>query len=206
MKCVEGYKIMKDGVRLQTYAATQSFVRRTGWIGNDGNNITNLDEISRLNEESVSAPVVNPHYHDDHLEFKQRVFVTGSLTGLPVDCGNIIINWADGSPEGVLNFSGGSLFEGDDIYVIVRNMSSVKKRITMPGGNASYVHSNSMEIEPGSAISINISYMNGLWHYDLKNRGTSPLVSNFVIQNGLWIMSGLWIDSEIWSWNEEEIV
>lgn len=76
----------------------------------------------------------------------------------------------------------------------------------MSGGNASYVHSNSMEIEPGSAISINISYMNGLWHYDLKNRGTSPLVSNFVIQNGLWIMSGLWIDSEVWSWNEKEIV
>lgn len=204
-KCECGYLIdvVVDGETIRPATFRQEgvmYVKGQWW--NQDKPVTDDAEAARLDAARPSAEVVNPHWYDDHSVYTKSVFYTMSISDIPVDSKNIVINWDSDTTEGILTFTSKKLLNGDDMYIVIKNPTENKKKISIPLPDQGYetvaVWSDNLEIDPDSTVAISVSYMGDKWYFDMKSRGTAPYVSTFVIQNGLYIMSGVWTSDGVW--------
>lgn len=190
-----------DVVRKMTYHTEGGFFNVRGWYDPD-NRILSGEELERVKAEAVGADRVDPLWNDDHSGFFSKVDYVDSLLGMPTDSHNIIATISTDEPEHIVSFSSRDSFDGDDYYVIVINKSSVDKKLKTPildsGNNGVGLWGGELDARADSVASFNVSYNNGEWYFDMRSRGTSNYVSNFVIQNGKWIYSGIWTSTGIW--------
>lgn len=190
-----------DVVRKMTYHTEGGYVQVDNWYDYDGNPLSGA-ELDRVREASGDADRVNPLWNDDHSDFFRKVEYVNSLSELPATSHNIIATLSGNEAEHLVTFSPHDSFNGDDYYVIVINKSSIKKKLKTPnvndGNNGVGLWEGEMEIDANSIASFNVTYDNGEWFFDMKSRGTSNYVSNFVIQNGKWVYSGIWTSTGIW--------
>lgn len=190
-----------DVVRKMTYHTEGGYVQVDNWYDHDGNPLSGA-ELDRVQAASKDAARVNPLWNDDHSDFFRKVEYVNSLSELPATSHNIIATLSGNEVEHLVTFSPHDSFDGDDYYVIVINKSSIKKKLKTPnpndGNNGVGLWGGEMEIAANSTVSFNVSYSNGDWFFDMKSRGSSNYVSNFVIQNGKWIYSGIWTSTGIW--------
>lgn len=191
-----------DVVRKMTYHTEGGYVQVDNWYDYDGNPLSGA-ELERVKVEAVGAELANPLWNDDHSNFFSKVDYVDSLLEMPTDAHNIIATISTDETEHIVSFSPRNSFDGDDYYVVVINKSSVDKKLKTPtldnGNNGVGLWGGELEVKANSVASFNVSYNNGEWYFDMRSRGTSNYISNFVIQNGKWIYSGIWTSTGIWN-------
>lgn len=184
-----------DVIRKMTYRKECGHIVEKGWYDYEGK-ILSGDELERVKDESAGADSFNPAFSDDHARFFTGVSYVDSVSDLPTDYRNIVVSLTGGEAEEKLSFHSPVSFEGDEYYIIIRNLSSVDKKIV--NGTGVGMWGGNIEIPSGGTGSVFVNHVDGKWFFDLRSRGTSNYVSNFVIQDGLYIFSGVWTSTGVW--------
>ena len=190
-------KIGSDVIRKMTYRKECGHIVEKGWYDYNGDELSG-QELDRVKAESAGADSFNPEFSDDHARFFTGVSYVDSVSGMPTDYRNIIVSLSGGASEEGLSFHSASSFQGDEYYVVIKNLSSSNKKIV--NGTGVGMWGGNIEIPPGGAASVFVNCVDGRWFFDLRSRGTSNYVSNFVIQDGLYIYSGVWTSTGVWQY------
>lgn len=190
-------KIGDDVIRKRTYRKECGHAVDKGWYDYDSNELSG-SELERVKAESGSLESFNPAFSDDHGRFFSGVSYVNSASNLPTDYRNIIVSLSGESSEESLSFHSLSSFQGDEYYIIIRNLSSVNKKIL--NGTGIGMWGGNIEVSAGGTASVFVNCVDGNWFFDLRSRGTSNYITNFVIQDGLYIYSGVWTSTGVWQY------
>lgn len=145
----------------------------TTWYDYDNKEITDSQEISRLNTGAIPENECDCVYYRDHVEFMKGMNIVDSITNLPATKNHILVNWnpaGDKSDTGstTMSFKNKDVFDGDSFYVIVHNVSDSNVDLYAPSGEKDVnIWGNKIEMEPNSYCSVKVLYDKGIWYWEL---------------------------------------
>lgn len=138
------------------------------WYDYRNQPVVDAQEIARLNGLASDQSEVDCVWYDDHAQFMDGFVQHEGVQNIPATKHTVICNWSPSSgEESTLSVLNAQAIDGDSLYIIIKNMSGNKGKLTVPsGGQSAHVWGKTVTVNAGENISIKATYAGGIWYFE----------------------------------------
>lgn len=138
------------------------------WYDYNNDPVTNAQEIARLNGLANKQSEVDCVWYNDHEQFMRGFVQHTGVQNIPVTKHTVVCSWNPSSgAESILSVLNDKAIDGDNLYIIIRNVSGNTGKLTVPsGGQNAYVWGKTVTVRSGENISVKATYAGGIWYFE----------------------------------------
>lgn len=166
-RCDKCYAIdaIVDGQVLRKMKYSKHFTKvNSEWRYYNNLPVRNSQEIARLDGLANAGSEVDCVWYDDRSQFMRGFVHHQGVTNIPATKHTVVCDWSPSSgEEATLSMLNRHALDGDDFYIIIKNVSSNSAKLTVP---SAHVWGKTVTVNPGENISVKATYAGNTWYFE----------------------------------------